>query len=156
MHLSEVEKIARELIALHGLRSWSFQFDRARRRAGATHFQKQLITLSPYFMENFSEAEVRDTILHEIAHALAGPGAGHGPKWKKICQEIGANPVARLKSNAAQHGVDSPWKGICPNGHEFSRFRKPTRESSCSICSRKFNPNYIITWTSTNQGLKNP
>ncbi|MDY5584716.1 MAG: SprT-like domain-containing protein [Arcanobacterium sp.] len=154
MQLSEVANLARELLAKHGLTSWNIQFDRAKRRAGATHFQKQLITLSPYFMENFSEAEVRDTILHEIAHALAGPGAGHGPKWKKICHEIGAKPIARLKTNAAQRGIDAPWKGTCPNGHEFSRFRKPSRESSCSICARKFNPNYIITWTRNNEEPK--
>ncbi len=30
-----------------------------------------------------------DLILHEIAHANAGPGAGHGPIWKAEARRIG-------------------------------------------------------------------
>ena len=36
--------------------------------------------------------QVTDTILHEIAHALAGPGAGHGPAWKATASRLGATP----------------------------------------------------------------
>ena len=38
--------------------------------------------------------EVRDTILHEIAHALVGPGHGHDAVWKAKCVEVGAKPEA--------------------------------------------------------------
>ena len=34
----------------------------------------------------------RQTALHEIAHALAGPLAGHGPRWLKIARQIGCRP----------------------------------------------------------------
>jgi len=51
-----------------------------------------LITLSrPLTLLNPIE-QVRDTILHEIAHALT-PGDGHGAKWKAACIAIGAKPV---------------------------------------------------------------
>jgi hypothetical protein len=29
------------------------------------------------------------TTLHELAHAMAGPGHGHGPEWKAACERIG-------------------------------------------------------------------
>jgi predicted SprT family Zn-dependent metalloprotease len=38
-----------------------------------------------------SDAEVLDTLLHEIAHALT-PGDGHMARWKAKCVEIGAKP----------------------------------------------------------------
>ena len=43
-----------------------------------------------------SEAEIRDTILHEIAHALAGPEARHGARWKAIARRIDATPRANV------------------------------------------------------------
>jgi predicted SprT family Zn-dependent metalloprotease len=39
-----------------------------------------------------SDEEVRDPILHEIAHAIAGLKNGHNPVWKSICRRIGARP----------------------------------------------------------------
>ena len=33
-----------------------------------------------------------DTLRHEVAHALAGSKAGHGPQWKAWCRALGANP----------------------------------------------------------------
>ena len=34
---------------------------------------------------------MRDTILHEVAHALT-PGDNHGPLWRRVCRQIGARP----------------------------------------------------------------
>ena len=42
-----------------------------------------------------NEEEIRDTVLHEIAHAIAGPEAGHGPLWKATARRIGATPRAK-------------------------------------------------------------
>ncbi len=45
--------------------------------------------------------QVRDTVLHEIAHAIAGPEAGHGPLWKATARRIGATPRARACESEA-------------------------------------------------------
>jgi hypothetical protein len=44
------------------------------------------------------EDQAMDTFLHEVAHALAGHKAGHGPEWKAMCRKLGACPerLARL------------------------------------------------------------
>src|SRR4051794_26770877 len=92
MNLIEARNLARQLMDLHGLADWSFAYDRARRRFGSCRWRKKQITLShPLTLLN-TEAQVRDTILHEIAHALA-PNAGHGPKWKAACRRVGAKPA---------------------------------------------------------------
>lgn len=43
--------------------------------------------------------QVTDTILHEIAHALAGPAARHGPAWKSIARRLGATPKSCAPEN---------------------------------------------------------
>lgn len=33
----------------------------------------------------------RDTFLHELAHAIAGNNAGHGPAWKSVARSLGCD-----------------------------------------------------------------
>lgn len=93
MNAFDAQRMALELMRQHGLtdQGWSFYFDRARRRFGCCRYTVKAITLSRPLTELSSETEVRDTILHEIAHALT-PGAGHGWQWRAKCREIGAKP----------------------------------------------------------------
>jgi predicted SprT family Zn-dependent metalloprotease len=74
-----------------GLESWTFAFDDAKRRAGAATFGPNVITLSRSFVEHASFEEIENTILHEVAHAIAGLDAGHGPRWRMIARDIGCS-----------------------------------------------------------------
>ena len=71
MNLKDAEELALSLMRKHGLSHWEFGFDRAKRRFGACNFSKKRISLSKYLTEVNEIEQVRDTILHEIAHALA-------------------------------------------------------------------------------------
>lgn len=102
----DAERLAVSLMRQHGLleRGWRFRFSSGRQQLGAAEVREQphpytgrpmqikTIRLSRHLVRLNGEAEVRDTILHEIAHALAGPEHGHGPKWRAICHRIGARP----------------------------------------------------------------
>lgn len=93
----EVATIARRELDRHGLTDWRFEFDRANVRFGACFYQAKKITLSVGLTEanwKNNRAEVIDTIRHEVAHALAGYEAGHGPKWRRACITTGATPTA--------------------------------------------------------------
>jgi predicted SprT family Zn-dependent metalloprotease len=92
MDVSTARTLARSLMVQHGLADWSLVFDRSARRFGACSTQRRRISLSWKLVMLNSADEVRDTILHEIAHALT-PGAGHGRAWKAMCERIGAKPV---------------------------------------------------------------
>lgn len=85
-------QLAVELLQRHGLSDWSFAFDHARRRFGSCRPSQKLVTLSKWLTFLNGPDEVRETILHEIAHALT-PGDGHGPRWKAACLRVGAKPV---------------------------------------------------------------
>lgn len=95
MKLDDAEQLANELMAHHGLHvnGWRFAFDQGSRTFGRCwHAPRKTITLSRLLTHHNDESEVRNTILHEIAHALCGPFEGHGPLWHQVCVEIGAKP----------------------------------------------------------------
>ena len=98
--LMAVAEQARELMDRHGLADWDLRFNSARTKLGECRPGRKLIQLSRVHAVNGPAAQVTDTILHEIAHALAGPRAGHGPAWKAIAKRLGATP----KSCAPESG----------------------------------------------------
>ena len=92
--LLEVAREAREIMDRHGLRGWTFRFSAARRTIGLCKEKEKVIQLGRHHAANDPPAQVTDTILHEIAHALAGNAAGHGPAWRNTAKRIGALPRA--------------------------------------------------------------
>lgn len=59
---------------------------------GVCNYTRRTIKISGPLAAVNSDEETRNTIAHEVAHAIAGPGAGHGPKWKDACALTGARP----------------------------------------------------------------
>lgn len=142
--LDVVRARAHELMSRHLSPEWSFRFDTAKTRAGLCNFTKRTISVSKYLAARSTLADVEQTLLHEIAHALAGPDAGHGEVWLVLARSIGYTgsrthdgPVAREFAR---------WHGECPNGHEVVRFRRPTRPMSCGKCTRRFDRRFLIEW----------
>ena len=72
MELNVVKMLADKLLDEHGLieKGWRFSFDRAKRRAGSCKFSKKEITIAKAYAEQQEVMEIKNTILHEIAHAL--------------------------------------------------------------------------------------
>ena len=143
--LPRVRVWADALIRMHlDPAEWSFGFDHAKRRAGLCNFTDRRITVSRYLAAKFDDDEIHQILLHEVAHAMAGPNAGHGPAWKRIAEEIGYVGGRTHDGDIARELA--PWVGQCPGGHEHVRFRRPTRETSCALCSRSFSPAHLIAW----------
>ena len=92
--LQEVAGEARDLMDRHGLTDWTFCFSASRRTIGSCKEKDKVIQIGRQHAANDPPVQVTDTILHEIAHALAGTAAGHGPAWRRIAQQIGATPRA--------------------------------------------------------------
>lgn len=99
MEYSACEELAIKLMTQYGLiqnivhSNWTFEFDYATRRFGLCDYSRKTISMSKLLVYLNSEDVVKDIILHEIAHALT-PRAGHGPKWRIICEAIGCKPRA--------------------------------------------------------------
>lgn len=97
--LFEVARQARGLMDEHGLEAWAFRFSAAERRLGECREREKVIRLSRRHAVNGDPREVTDTILHEIAHALAGAEARHGLAWKAVAKRLGATPKARAEES---------------------------------------------------------
>lgn len=144
MHLDDAENLALTLMEDHGIgNTWSFAFDNAKRRCGACFHSKRTITLSRHFVSRNSEAEVRDTVLHEIAHAKAGHGAGHGAIWQMWAMKLGARPQRCAVNVAMPEGnVEGVCGPRCTARH--TRHRMPPKHMlydwQCKRCSE------MITW----------
>ena len=87
--LAEVAVEAERLMSRHGLTGWSFQFEDASKRAGVCVFDLKVIGLSRLYCLHATGPQVRDTILHEIAHALVGPKHNHDATWKAVARSVG-------------------------------------------------------------------
>ena len=143
--LNRVRHWADALIDLHLDPSWSFAFDRATTRAGLCDHRARRISVSRHFAERYEDDEIHQVLLHEVAHALAGPRAGHGPRWKAVARDLGYEGKRLL-----DHSISSdlaPWVGHCPSGHQVFRYRRPSKPTSCAQCSRRFDPAFILSWT---------
>ena len=144
--LERVRTWAEALIRLHlPERDWSFRFDYAKTRFGQCDHRSRHISVSRYLAERADDDEVHQVLLHEVAHAMAGPRAGHGPHWKAIARDIGYDGGRTHSSPAATE--HARWRGVCPAGHEVIRFRRPKRSTSCASCAPRFSLDHIISWT---------
>jgi hypothetical protein len=143
--LKDAARLGRVLLDEHGLHDWNLVFDRAKRRAGVCRPGRREIGLSGPLTAIHPEAEVRDTILHEIAHALVGPQHGHDEVWRATAMRIGCSGQRCSSADAPQ--VEGDWVGTCPAGHRRTRHRRPQRVMACGTCSSTFDVAHLVTWT---------
>lgn len=143
--LRDAFALAEHLLEVHGLEGWSVEYDSAKRRAGVCRFHTRTLGLSAPLTALHGEGEVRDTILHEIAHALVGPRHGHDAVWRRAAVAIGCSGERCVPADAPR--VEPAWLGVCPAGHSTGRHRRPERVMSCSRCSPRFDLAHVLSWT---------
>jgi len=140
MNPMDASEMARALMDRHGLRDWQFRFNNRKRSLGLCLYTDRRIELSRYLVRDNDEQAVRETMLHEIAHALAGPAAGHGPRWKAVCRHIGARPE-RIDCRATMPEGD--WRATCSHcGAVYARHRRPPGGGTyyCRDCRQQAPP----------------
>lgn len=151
MNLNQAQSLATTLMTQHGISElgWKFKFDRAKRRFGCCKFRSKTITLSVYLTELNDEQRVKNTILHEIAHALVGSDNGHNYIWQRKAIEIGCDGN-RCYNSLEVEKPKGNYSASCPNCKtSFVRFRKPKYNQSCGKCSGGiYNPTYQLNWQS--------
>ncbi len=133
-------KKCRELLRKHGLSDWSVCLDDSMSRAGACNYRARQISLARLFIRKASEPEIRDTILHEIAHALVGIEHHHDAIWRKIAREIGCS------AERCHNIMFSPprWIVQCPSGCFAGTRNRRARGVFCKQCNQA--PKFI-PWT---------
>ena len=139
------EECSREGLLKEG---WSTAIsNRMKRSFGMCNYTYKTITLSKTLVEANSEERVRNTILHEIAHAIAGHTAGHGWKWRQVAQMLGCD-ARRCFSSENTVIPQGKYTLTCPACGKTSQRQKRThRTPSCGKCSRRYDPTKILVWS---------
>jgi predicted SprT family Zn-dependent metalloprotease len=144
MNINEAEKLAMKLMQQYGLANWDFQWGFGQSLFGSCHYATQTISLSKTLTELNDENEVKDVILHEIAHAKVDPKMGHNRIWKNMCLEVGARPH-RCYSAITVIRPKKKYTAYCPKCGASYEKRRKTRVS-CGECSPTFNKKYLLKY----------
>jgi predicted SprT family Zn-dependent metalloprotease len=124
-----------------------FEFGNKKKAFGTCYYVKKKIQLSlPLCSANLDKIEnIRNTMLHEIAHALCvyvygtKHGRGHGAYWKSIAKQIGCNGE-RCFSSANVSMPKSKYSVICDScGYSAPKYRKVTKTYACANCCNNHN-----------------
>ena len=148
MEIKQTQLLADELIIQY-IPGWKFKWSVAKAIFGRCSYSQKTILISKPIAELNEEADVRDTILHEIAHALVGMGHGHDQEWKRMAIVIGCKPercyTDKVKSPAGRYIYECP---VCKNRTDYHRTLK--LDHSCIKCSSHFNPEFLLKLVSKN------
>jgi predicted SprT family Zn-dependent metalloprotease len=144
MDLVKLRGVASQLLYRHRLIGWTFDFANTGRRLGVCKHRLSRIEIARHYAEHSPEANVMDTLLHEIAHAVVGPGHGHDAVWKKKAIELGATPRACSTDddNVVKAGN---WQAHCLGCSKlYNRYKQPAVLSGyrCGIptCKKPLTP----------------
>ena len=108
----EVELLAAELFSEYGTSgTWKLVWDTCRSRAGQCRYSTKTISVSSERIKTSPLSDLRETLLHEIAHALT-PGHRHGPIWQAQLVSMGGTG----NRNCDQR-VGYKFLVGCPDGH---------------------------------------
>ena len=93
-----------------------FSFNDSKTKAGICYNNPDEIQLSNFFIKSpaATNDKVRDVLLHELAHAIAGVEEMHNDKWKAIARKIGC--TADVCSGAFLIKSDYKYLITCPEG----------------------------------------
>lgn len=156
MNFTDINTLAIALMRQHGLidQGWHFEFDRAKSRLGACHHGKKKITLSSIISPGQSRARIVNTILHEIAHALVGHKAAHGPMWKAKALEIGCDGERCGEVEAFK--PEFRWYAVCDKCDlRVGIHRAPNRVRSCFQCAPwGFSTDHLMSWEQFGQRME--
>lgn len=107
-------KFLRSKLDAYGLSEWHVRItsDPNQPFLGLCVHKDKSIILNAHHVDIHSDADVRCTILHEIAHAIVGPGQAHNDIWRDKAIEIGCDntqPCSHL--NIPEYVIDAIRSG---------------------------------------------
>jgi len=105
-------------------KGWSFRWMTRKRTLGLCEYGPKYLLLSTSFVDLNDVDVVEQVCRHEIAHALAGHKAGHGPVWQAIAIQCGVrNPASKCNEAIT---VEGRYQATCPTcSKRYSKHRRP-------------------------------
>lgn len=148
MILKEAEQLAKDLMTQYKVNDYTFDFNISVSTFGWCSTEKKTITLSPKLTELNTEEEVRQVILHEIAHALT-PGCAHNEIWRRVNLAIGGDGQRCYDEKLVEQPTHK-WVAKCPNCKREVKRHKKNPRLHCGKCIKenggRFKKDYKFKW----------
>ena len=96
MTIKDAVELTEALLIYHNLLNWICIAVNEDDRYGSCCYQNKIITLSKNVLSECSDEKIRDTILHEISHALIGPYHDHNYIWYEKARELGCSETEKF------------------------------------------------------------
>ena len=159
MNITTAINLAKEMLSQHPElveNKWSVTVNRRKRAFGLCSYTKKEISLSTYLVPVMTDKAIKDTIIHEIAHALT-KGHNHDRVWQRKCLELGGNGQRCGNYNKYIEGKEgrkdilsqvSKYTLTCPVcGFTTYMGRNPKRSYGCSEHGGYYDPKYKLVVT---------
>jgi SNF2 family DNA or RNA helicase len=93
MDRNTASKFCRVELDKYNLKGWHVRITQDPNMSflGLCMHNDKCIVINAFHTDIHPDDEVYNTIRHEIAHAIVGPGLGHGPMWETKAKEIGCD-----------------------------------------------------------------
>lgn len=116
MERAQAAKELRELLDSHNLQDWKIRInaqslDSKHQFLGMCLYRDKTIVLNAHHIDIHPDVEIRDTIRHEVAHALCSRWDGHGEIWQAKATELGAIPRACSSMDLPANVIDAIRSG---------------------------------------------
>ena len=156
MKLQDAKTLALQLMNQHMPNlvalGWTFSFNQRTGSFGVCNHKSKEIQLSSILTPACTDESVRNTVLHEIAHALT-PGHKHDYIWRRQFVNLGGSGE-RTGGEDNFVSTDTREKVMQENrrfrltcaihGAQAHMTRMPKRKFSCPKCSRTFDPRFLL------------
>jgi predicted SprT family Zn-dependent metalloprotease len=145
MKLDKAKLLIEDLLKQSGLLDYKFQWSHSVRWFGACTPSRKLIKLSRVLTRLNSKKVVKNTVLHEIAHAL-NPDEGHGEAWKATAKMLGCNAM-RCYNNDTVIIPKKSMAGVCTKcGLTILKYRR-NKALGCLACWKATGLFFRFNWT---------
>lgn len=101
----------RYLLWSNSLSDWTYEFKDLHSSGGLTCSESRNIVLSKQAIERLKWWDLRDLILHEVAHALIPEGKPHCLEWKEMFLKLGGSGRVCCKNFSLKS--DYKWLKSC-------------------------------------------
>lgn len=147
---SVVESFGYAALEENGLTDWKIKWGKSKKNYGLCYYSKKLIVLSEFLFQRLEDKRnMVNTVLHEVAHAIAGyktvlirgkkKTKHHTKEWKDACILVGARPERCSSASLDDNLEDYKYTLVCPEcGTTHSQSRMPKYKESCAKCQPKF------------------
>lgn len=145
MNSSEAASFAYNKLREHGLGAWTVRISKAQNHnwfLGLCSYKDKCIIINGHHVDIHPEAEIVNTILHEVAHALC-PNHQHDDVWAAKAREIGCdntNPCSHLTlspsiidaiRSGANVEIEVEEQVVRTVKHKISQI-----QDKCAVCSK--------------------